>query len=53
MRVTDDSILHLYQLEFTLFDIAVTSTPVAVECVAEIAENRRTGARALVGGKIS
>jgi ATP-dependent Clp protease ATP-binding subunit ClpX len=48
MRDTEDSILHQYQLEFTLFDIEVTFTPEAVECVAEIAENRRTGARALV-----
>jgi ATP-dependent Clp protease ATP-binding subunit ClpX len=48
MRDTEDSILHQYQLEFQLFDIEVTFTPAAVECVAEIAENRRTGARALV-----
>jgi ATP-dependent Clp protease ATP-binding subunit ClpX len=48
MRDTEDSILHQYQLEFMLFDIALTFSPEAVECVAEIAENRRTGARALV-----
>lgn len=48
MRDTEDSILNQYQLEFKLFDIEVTFTPEAIECVAAIAENRRTGARALV-----
>ena len=48
MLDTEDSILHQYQLEFKLFGIQIEFTAEAVECVAEIAENRKTGARALV-----
>ncbi|MBU0987485.1 MAG: AAA family ATPase [Proteobacteria bacterium] len=48
MLQTEDSILHQYRLEFKLFNIDVEFTPEAVEKVAEISENRKTGARALV-----
>jgi ATP-dependent Clp protease ATP-binding subunit ClpX len=48
MKNTEDSILHQYQLEFKLFNIEVEFTPDSVEYVAELAENRKTGARALV-----
>jgi endopeptidase Clp ATP-binding regulatory subunit ClpX len=48
MLETEDSILNQYKLEFKLFDIEVEFTPEAVEYVAEISENRKTGARALV-----
>lgn len=48
MQETEDSILNQYRLEFKLFNIDVKFTPEAVEYVAELAENRKTGARALV-----
>ena len=48
MLETEDSILNQYKLEFKLFDIQIEFTPEAVEYVAEISENRKTGARALV-----
>jgi ATP-dependent Clp protease ATP-binding subunit ClpX len=48
MQETEDSILNQYKLEFELFNIEVNFTPEAVEYVAEISENRKTGARALV-----
>jgi endopeptidase Clp ATP-binding regulatory subunit ClpX len=48
MQETEDSILNQYKLEFKLFNIAVDFSPEAVEYVAEISENRKTGARALV-----
>ncbi|MFH1675136.1 MAG: AAA family ATPase [Pseudomonadota bacterium] len=48
MQQTEDSILNQYKLEFKLFDIDIEFTPEAVEYVAEISENRKTGARALV-----
>jgi endopeptidase Clp ATP-binding regulatory subunit ClpX len=48
MQATEDSILNQYKLEFSLFDIDVEFADEAVEYVAEISENRKTGARALV-----
>jgi hypothetical protein len=48
MQETEDSILNQYKLEFKLFDLEVDFTAEAVEYVAEISENRKTGARALV-----
>jgi ATP-dependent Clp protease ATP-binding subunit ClpX len=48
MQETADSILDQYELEFQLFDIEVEITDDAVEYVAEVAENKKTGARALV-----
>jgi endopeptidase Clp ATP-binding regulatory subunit ClpX len=48
MNDTEDSILDQYELEFSLFDIDLDITDDAVEYVAEIAENQKTGARALV-----
>jgi endopeptidase Clp ATP-binding regulatory subunit ClpX len=48
MQETEDSILDQYKLEFKLFDIDMTFTPEAIEYVAEISENKKTGARALV-----
>ena len=48
MQETEDSILNQYKLEFKLFNIEVDFSPAAVEYVAEISENRKTGARALV-----
>lgn len=48
MRDTEDSILNQYKLEFKLFNIDVEFSPEAIEYVAEISENRKTGARALV-----
>jgi endopeptidase Clp ATP-binding regulatory subunit ClpX len=48
MNDTEDSILDQYELEFSLFDIDLDITDEAVEYVAELAENQKTGARALV-----
>lgn len=48
MQATEDSILNQYKLEFKLFDIDVKFSTKAIEYVAEISENRKTGARALV-----
>ena len=48
MQETEDSILNQYNLEFKLFNIEIEFTKEAVEYVAEISENRKTGARALV-----
>jgi len=48
MLDTEDSILNQYELEFNLFNISLDFTLEAVEYVAEISENRKTGARALV-----
>jgi ATP-dependent Clp protease ATP-binding subunit ClpX len=48
MQETRDSILNQYKLEFKLFDIDLEFTPESVQYVAEISENRKTGARALV-----
>jgi ATP-dependent Clp protease ATP-binding subunit ClpX len=48
MQDTEDSILNQYKMEFGLFNIDLDFTQNAVEYVAEISENRKTGARALV-----
>ena len=48
MRDTEDSILNQYKMEFMLFNIQLDFTSDAVEYIAEISENRKTGARALV-----
>ena len=48
MQETEDSILNQYKLEFMLFNIDLEFTSEAVEYIAEKAENKKTGARALV-----
>jgi hypothetical protein len=48
MRDTEDSIILQYELEFDAFDIKLTIDEKAIEHVAELAENKKTGARALV-----
>ncbi|MEW6263048.1 MAG: AAA family ATPase [Thermodesulfobacteriota bacterium] len=48
MNDTEDSILDQYAMEFSLFGIEAAFTPEAIDYVAEVAENQRTGARALV-----
>ncbi len=48
MRDTEDSIINQYKAEFKAFGIDVTFTEDALDFVAEISENQKTGARALV-----
>ncbi|HLC16483.1 MAG TPA: AAA family ATPase [Thermodesulfovibrionia bacterium] len=48
MKETEDSILNQYELEFRLFDIQVEFKDDAIDYVASLAENKQTGARALV-----
>ncbi|MBW2093163.1 MAG: AAA family ATPase, partial [Deltaproteobacteria bacterium] len=48
MTDTEDSILDQYRMEFSLFNIELEITPEAIDYVAEVSENQRTGARALV-----
>lgn len=48
MTETEDSILEQYKFEFSLFDIDISFSPDALEWVAERAENKKTGARALI-----
>ncbi len=48
MKETEDSILNQYILEFGLFQIDAEFSDEAVEFVAGLAENKKTGARALV-----
>lgn len=48
MNETEDSILNQYILEFKLFNIDLEFTLEAIEYIAEISENQKTGARALV-----
>lgn len=48
MTETADSIIDQYKMEFKLFGIDLSLTPEAIDYVAEVAENRKTGARALV-----
>ena len=48
MTATEDSILSQYIMEFGLFDIELELSEDAIDYVAEIAENQKTGARALV-----
>lgn len=48
MRDTEDSIIHQYKLEFKAFGIDLQIEESAIQYVAELAENKKTGARALV-----
>ncbi|MCP5104962.1 MAG: AAA domain-containing protein [bacterium] len=48
MRDTEDSIIHQYVLEFKAFGIDLEIEESAIQYVAELAENKKTGARALV-----
>jgi ATP-dependent Clp protease ATP-binding subunit ClpX len=48
MRDTEDSIINQYELEFKAFNIELAIDDNAIEYVAEQAENKKTGARALV-----
>ncbi|MCP5054405.1 MAG: AAA domain-containing protein [bacterium] len=48
MRDTEDSIIHQYELEFKSFGIDLSIDEKAIDFVAEQAENKKTGARALV-----
>jgi len=48
MRDTEDSIIHQYVLEFKAFGIDLSIKEEAINFVAELAENKKTGARALV-----
>lgn len=48
MTDTEDSILDQYRMEFDLFGIELEIAGDAIDYVAEVAENKRTGARALV-----
>ncbi len=48
MTDTEDSILDQYKVEFLLFDIDLEFSQEAIEYVSEVAENSKTGARALV-----
>ena len=48
MTETEDSILEQYIFEFSLFGVELAFTDDAIEWVAEQAENKKTGARALI-----
>lgn len=48
MRDTEDSIINQYEQEFQAFGIGLSVEEAAIEFVAELAENKKTGARALV-----
>ncbi len=48
MRDTEDSIIHQYIEEFKAFGILLLVQDSAIEYIAKIAENNKTGARALV-----
>lgn len=48
MTDTEDSILSQYAVEFKLFGIDLEITPEAIEYVADLGQNKKTGARALV-----
>lgn len=48
MRDTEDSIIHQYEMEFKAFNIDLNIQEQAIEYIAELAENKKTGARALV-----
>jgi len=48
MRDTKDSIIHQYEAEFKAFNISLSIDDKSIEYVAELAENQKTGARALV-----
>lgn len=48
MTETEDSILDQYRMEFSLYNLELEISKDAIDYVAEISENQRTGARALV-----
>jgi endopeptidase Clp ATP-binding regulatory subunit ClpX len=48
MRDTEDSIINQYRAEFKAFGIDLAISDSAIEYIAGMAENRKTGARALV-----
>jgi ATP-dependent Clp protease ATP-binding subunit ClpX len=48
MRDTEDSIINQYESEFKAFDIELKIDEASIDYVAEMAENKKTGARALV-----
>jgi hypothetical protein len=48
MNDTEDSLMDQYKMEFDFFGIDLEIMPEAIDYVAEISENSRTGARALV-----
>jgi len=48
MRDTEDSIINQYEIEFKAFNIDLKIDEKAIEYIAELAENKKTGARALV-----
>ncbi len=48
MRDTEDSIIHQYTLEFKAFGIELKIEESAIQYIAKLAENKKTGARALV-----
>jgi endopeptidase Clp ATP-binding regulatory subunit ClpX len=48
MRDTEDSIIHQYTLEFKAFGIDLKIEESSIQYIAELAENKKTGARALV-----
>lgn len=48
MTETEDSILDQYKMEFSLFEVDLEITADAIDYVAEVGENSKTGARALV-----
>ncbi|MFH1135835.1 MAG: AAA family ATPase [Pseudomonadota bacterium] len=48
MKETEDSLINQYKLEFSLFDVELDISDDAIDYVAEISENKKTGARALV-----
>lgn len=48
MRDTEDSIINQYIMEFKSFNIELIIEDAAIDYIAELAENKKTGARALV-----
>ncbi len=48
MTETEDSIVEQYKFEFSLFGVDLSFSDDALEWVAEKAENKKTGARALI-----
>ena len=48
MNDTEDSIIDQYTMEFGFFGIDLEVSPEAIDYVAEVSENQKTGARALV-----
>ncbi|HJM83198.1 MAG TPA: AAA family ATPase [Nitrospinota bacterium] len=48
MTETEDSIIEQYRFEFSLFDIDISFSSDALDWIAKKAENKKTGARALI-----